>query len=87
MEAVRHLSFGDYCGNDYTKQLFLGSFIHGWDLAVAIRANTTLRPVWVSACMLLAEELRGMFGQYGKDLRDPNANEQTNLLGIMSGKG
>jgi hypothetical protein len=35
MEAVCHLSFGDYSGNDYTKQLFMDSLIHGWDLAVA----------------------------------------------------
>jgi uncharacterized protein (TIGR03086 family) len=34
-DAVCHLSFGDYLGNDYTRQLFLDSLIHGWDLAVA----------------------------------------------------
>jgi hypothetical protein len=40
--------------------------------------------------MPVAEGLRGMFGQYGvfgEDLRDPNANEQANLLGIMGRRG
>lgn len=90
MEAVCHLSFGDYPGNEYTKQLFLDSLIHGWDLAVATGQNTTLDAALVTACMPVAEELRSMFGQYGvfgEDLRDPNANEQTNLLGIMGRKG
>ena len=90
MDAVCHLSFGDYSGDDYTKQLFLDSLIHGWDLAVATGQATTLDGVLVTACMPVAEELRGMFGQYGvfgEDLRDPDANEQANLLGIMGRRG
>ena len=48
---------------------------------MATGQNTTLDAALVTACVPVAEELRGMFGQYGvfgEDLRDPNVDEQTN---------
>ncbi|MGB9378106.1 MAG: hypothetical protein WCB04_11405, partial [Mycobacteriales bacterium] len=44
MDAVAHLSFGDFPGRDYTQQLIADHHIHGWDLAKAIGVDDPLDP-------------------------------------------
>ena len=87
MEATCHLSFGDHQGAEYAKQLFLDTFIHGWDIAKATGQATRLDSALVSACYPIAEELRGLFGSFGvfgDDLSAEQADDQqTKLLGLM----
>ena len=36
---IVHLSFGDFPGGEYTRQLFADHLIHAWELARAIGAD------------------------------------------------
>jgi uncharacterized protein (TIGR03086 family) len=87
MEATCHLSFGDYSGADYAKQLLLDTLIHGWDIARGTGQDTTLDPELVSACLPIAEELTRRFraaGVFGENLPvDAAADPQTKLLALV----
>jgi uncharacterized protein (TIGR03086 family) len=50
MTATVHLSFGDFSGEEYTRQLFADLLIHGWDLARAIGADERLDRELVEEC-------------------------------------
>lgn len=45
-----HLSFGDFPGEEYLRQLLADHLVHGWDLAVATGGDTALDPELVAAC-------------------------------------
>jgi uncharacterized protein (TIGR03086 family) len=87
MEAVCHLSFGDFSGADYSAQLFVDLLIHGWDIARATQQDTRLPPDLVEACMPIAQEITAMArssGVYGDDLAvSPDADQQTRLLALL----
>jgi uncharacterized protein (TIGR03086 family) len=87
MEAVCHLSFGDFSGADYAAQLFLDLLIHGWDIAKATEQDTRLPPDLVEACIPIAQEITAMArssGVYGNDLPvSPDADQQTRLLALV----
>ena len=86
MEATCHLSFGDYPGAEYAKQLFLDALVHGWDVAKATGQYATLDPALVSACYPLAEQSRaqfGDFGVFGEDLSAQATDLQGKLLGLL----
>jgi uncharacterized protein (TIGR03086 family) len=87
MEAVCHLSFGDFSGADYSAQLFLDLLIHGWDIAKATGQDTRLPPDLVEACIPIAQEITAMArgsGVYGNDLPvSPDADQQTRLLALV----
>jgi uncharacterized protein (TIGR03086 family) len=87
MEAVCHLSFGDFSGADYSAQLFLDLLIHGWDIARATEQDTRLPPELVEACIPIAQEITAMArssGVYGDDLQvSPDADQQTRLLALV----
>jgi uncharacterized protein (TIGR03086 family) len=87
MEAVCHLSFGDFSGADYSAQLFLDLLIHGSDIAKATEQDTRLPPELVEACIPIAQEITAMArssGVYGNDLPvSPDADQQTRLLALV----
>jgi uncharacterized protein (TIGR03086 family) len=87
MEAICHLSFGDYPGSEYAKQLFMDALIHGWDIARATGQDTRLDPELVEACLPVAREVADMFrsaGVFGEDLPvSADAEPQTRLLAIV----
>ena len=91
MEAVCHLSFGDFSGADYSAQLFLDLLIHGWDIAKATQQDTRLPADLVEACIPIAQQITAMArstGVYGDDLPvSPNADQQTRLLAIVGRRG
>jgi uncharacterized protein (TIGR03086 family) len=90
MEAICHLSFGDYSGSDYAAQLFMDSLIHGWDIAIATGQDTRLDPALVEACLPIAEQLTTQFrsaGVFGDNLPvDAAADPQTRLLALVGRK-
>ena len=90
MEAICHLSFGDYSGSDYAAQLFMDTLIHGWDIAKATGQDTRLASQLVEACLPIAEQLTTQFrsaGVFGDDLPvDPDADAQTRLLALVGRK-
>src|SRR5579864_1757119 len=65
MEAICHLSFGDYSGSDYAAQLFMDLLIHGWDIAIATGQEARLDPELVQACLPIAEQLTTQFRSAG----------------------
>ena len=87
MEAVCHLSFGDFSGADYAAQLFLDLLIHGWDIARATQQDTRLPLDLVEACIPIAQQITAMArstGVYGDDLPvSPDADQQTKLLALV----
>ena len=87
MEAVCHLSFGDFSGADYSAQLFLDLLIHGWDVAKGTEQDTRLPSDLVEACLPIVREITAMarsFGVYGDDLPvSPDADQQTRLLALV----
>ncbi len=87
MEVTCHLSFGDYPGAEYAKQLFMDQLVHGWDVAKATGQDTRLDPALAAACYPVAQELRAQFGEhgvFGEDLNtDPSADVQKKLLALL----
>lgn len=90
MEAVCHLSFGDYSGADYAAQLFMDTLIHGWDLAKATGQDTRLDAQLVEACLPIADEVANQFrsaGVFGENLAvSADADPQTRLLALVGRK-
>ena len=91
VEATCHLSFGDYPGSEYAKQLFMDLLIHGWDVAKATGQDATLDPQLVEACYPVAEEAVAQFGQYGvfgtKVGVPADVSRQTSLLALVGRQG
>jgi uncharacterized protein (TIGR03086 family) len=87
MEATCHLSFGDYSGAEYAKQLFLDTLVHGWDIAKGTGQDTRLDPDLVDACLPLAREMMQMFrgaGVFGEDLTaSAGSDPQSQLLALV----
>lgn len=87
MDAICHLSFGDYSGAEYAGQLLLDTLVHGWDIAKATGQDTQLNPELVTACLPVATQLSAQFrnsGVFGDDLPvSGDADEQTRLLAML----
>jgi uncharacterized protein (TIGR03086 family) len=90
MQAICHLSFGDYSGSDYAAQLFMDMLIHGWDIATATGQTARLDPGLVEACLPIAEHMTMQFrsaGVFGDNLAvDADADAQTRLLALVGRK-
>ena len=87
MQAICHLSFGDFSGADYAAQLFMDTLIHGWDVARATGQSTRLDADLVAACLPIAEQITRQFrpaGVFGEDLPvGADADPQTKLLALV----
>ncbi len=87
MERTVHLSFGDFPGAEYAKQLFVEALIHGWDIAQGSNQDTRLDPALVEAGLPIARELTEMAkgsGVYGEELAvGPEAGPQARLLALL----
>lgn len=84
MERTVHLSFGDFPGAEYARQLFSDHLIHGWDLAHAIGADERLDPELVAACAAWYADQEDTYRSSGAvgprpDI-GPDADPQTALL-------
>ena len=87
MEAICHLSFGDYPGSEYAEQLFLDMLVHGWDLATATGQDARLAQDLVAACYPVAQKIVAVAsgdGVFGEDLPvTSDADLQTRLLATL----
>ena len=85
VDRTVHLSFGDTPAEEYAYQLAADHLIHGWDLAVAVGADTHLDPEVVEACaawFVDREDLyrdSGVIGPRPADVGD-DADPQARLL-------
>ncbi len=90
VESIVHLSFGDTPAREYLVQMLIDRVIHGWDLATAIGADTTIDPELAQpvyeALVEQAEAWRagGVFGPK-VDVPD-SADLQTKLLALSGRK-
>ncbi|HEU4540700.1 MAG TPA: TIGR03086 family metal-binding protein [Jiangellaceae bacterium] len=60
-----HLSYGDDRAGEYLLQLFADHLIHGWDLARAIGASTSLPPELVDECAAYFVRMEAMYRDIG----------------------
>jgi uncharacterized protein (TIGR03086 family) len=79
-----HLSFGDFPGEEYARQMFADMLIHSWDVAKATGGDDRLDPELVSACAAwfgpMEDAYRGA-GVIGPRIETPeDVDEQTRLL-------
>ena len=84
MDRIVHLSFGDFPGREYTRQLFADHLIHAWDLARAIGADERLDEDLVASCASWFEAMEDAYRGAGAIAARPpvpdGADAQTVLL-------
>jgi uncharacterized protein (TIGR03086 family) len=61
MDRTVHLSFGDTPAVEYVHQLLADHLIHGWDLAAAIGADTTIDPDGLAECSAWFDEREDIY--------------------------
>jgi uncharacterized protein (TIGR03086 family) len=87
MDAICHLSFGDFPGSEYASQLFLDTLVHGWDIAVGSGQDATLDADLVQACLPIAKRISEQWrsaGIFGENLDvGPDASPQATLLALL----
>ncbi len=91
MTRTCQISSGPVSGAEYSKQLFLDTLIHGWDIAVGSKQDAKLDDYLVQMCTPLAQmiadndDYRAAFatpiGDSGSD------SPQTHLLGLLGREG
>jgi uncharacterized protein (TIGR03086 family) len=86
-----HLSFGDVPGEEYLRQVGADHLVHGWDLAVALGADSRLDPELVTAVdAWFADQEAGyrLAGAVGPRLElAAGADAQAKLLARFGRKG
>lgn len=65
LDRVVHVSAGDTPVREYLRQLMAEHLVHGWDLAVAIRADPRLDPDAVRAASRWFADRQGLYQQGG----------------------
>ena len=77
-----HLSYGDERVEEYVRQLSADHLIHGWDLAVAVNADTRLDPEIVDEVARWFEQREQLYREAGMiaDRVDADGDPQTRLL-------
>ena len=91
MSRTCQISSGPVTGAEYSKQLFLDTLIHGWDIAVGSKQNATLDDYLVNMCTPLAQEIAGNEGYRAAFNEATNGsssdNPQTRLLALLGRDG
>jgi uncharacterized protein (TIGR03086 family) len=91
LDAPCAVSYGPVPGALYAGHRFIDVLIHGWDLAVATKQDSTLDPSLVEACWEEVEpqaELLRASGVFGNGVAVPDgADPQTRLLGALGRTG
>lgn len=91
MSRTCQISSGPISGAEYSKQLFLDTLIHGWDIAVGSRQDARLDDYLVQMCTPLAqaiadnEDYRAVFA--APTTSSTGGNPQTQLLGLLGRDG
>ena len=77
-----HLSYGEEQVDEYVLQLSADHLVHGWDLAVAVGADTHLEPELVLAVSTWFKEREAMYREAGAvgDRVEVEGDAQTALL-------
>lgn len=87
MTRTIQISSGPTSGAEYSKQLFLDTLIHGWDIAIGSGQDAELDDFLVQMCIPMAQAVAD-----NKDARtafaapvsgDENTNPQAQLLGLL----
>jgi len=61
MDRTVHLSFGETPAVEYVHQLLADHLVHGWDLAAAIGADTTIEPDGLAECATWFDEREDLY--------------------------
>lgn len=91
MSRTCQISSGPVTGAEYSKQLFLDTLIHGWDIAVGSKQDATLDDYLVRMCTPLAQEIadneayRSAFNEATSG--STSDNPQTRLLALLGRDG
>ena len=91
MSRTCQISSGPVTGAEYSKQLFLDTLIHGWDIAVGSSQDAKLDEYLVQMCTPLAqaiaddERYRGAFAE--PTVGSESSNAQTKLLALLGRNG
>ena len=91
MTRTCQISSGPVSGAEYSKQLFLDTLIHGWDVAVGSKQDATLDDYLVEMCTPLGQTIaddegyRGAFAAATTGESSPNP--QTKLLALLGRDG
>lgn len=91
MSRTCQISSGPVSGAEYSKQLFLDTLIHGWDIAVGSKQDAKLDDYLVQMCTPLARAIadddayRSAFAPSVNS--DAGGNPQTRLLALLGRVG
>jgi uncharacterized protein (TIGR03086 family) len=84
MDRIVHLSFGDFPGREYARQLLADHLIHAWDLARSIGADERLDGGLVTTCASWFDAVEDAYRGAGAIAARPpvpdDADAQTVLL-------
>jgi uncharacterized protein (TIGR03086 family) len=89
MERTVHLSFGDFPGEFYARQLFADYLVHSWDLARATEGDETLDADLVAACagwFATQEDAYRQAGVIGPRVPMPDGADTQSRLMAMFGR-
>jgi len=91
MSRTCQISSGPVSGAEYSKQLFLDTLIHGWDIAVGSGQDAKLDDYLIEMCTPLARAIADNEGYRAAFAApttvDPGDNPQTHLLGLLGRSG
>ena len=91
MTSTCQISSGPVSGAEYSKQLFLDTLIHGWDIAIGSRQDAELDNYLVRMCMPMAqaiadnEDYRAAFAAPVSGTA--SGGPQVHLLGLLGRTG
>ncbi len=87
MSRECQISSGPITGAEYSKQLFLDTLIHGWDIAIGSKQDAALDEFLVQMCIPMAQAVadnKDYRAVFSAPARNPgNDNPQAHLLGLL----
>jgi uncharacterized protein (TIGR03086 family) len=91
MTRTCQISSGLVSGAEYSKQLFLDTLIHGWDIAVGSKQDASLDDYLVKMCTPLGQAIADNDGYRGAFAAatggETSAKPQTKLLALLGRDG